>query len=522
MSEERNARSFPPACIVLSVHAERERSCDHSRSLAIVACRRLSPAYPEARTDGDSMLHLGVNCHGIETRGSKRMCMLNTGVSLREFRCCRRLRERMMCSMLRRQAFRFELMPSGAQRHAMSRVAGCCRFVYNEALAEQKLRYERGESKFGYAALCKQLTAWRNGGRTPWLKDAPTHPLQQALKDLERAYSNFFAGRAALPRFKKKGRGESFRYPDPKQIRLDQSNSRVFLPKLGWLRYRKSRDVLGEVRQFTVSCRAGKWFVSIQTERDLAPPVSKAVCAVGIDMGVARLATLSNGEFLAPLGSFKRHEAALRRAQQALSRKLRFSRNWHKARRRVEKIHTRIGHCRRDFLHKATTSISQNHAIVCVEDLQVRNMSRSAAGTLAAPGRNVRAKSGLNKAILDQGWFEFRRQLQYKLAWNGGRLIAVPPQGTSQTCPACGHESAANRCSQAAFHCTRCSFEDHADQVGAINILSRGLQGLRDEGTDTADAPAGCASALRPWRTARIACEVSLTQGQQQEPVEVI
>lgn len=428
-----------------------------------------------------------------------------------------------MHCMVRRQAFRFELMPSGAQRRLMARVAGCCRFVYNEALIEQKARYERGERKPGYAALCKQLTAWRNSAQTPWLKEAPTHPLQQALKDLERAYSNFFAGRAALPRLKKKGRGQSFRYPDPKQIRLDQSSSRLLLPKLGWLRYRTSRAVLGEVRQVTVSHRAGKWFASIQTEREVTRPVPKATGVSGIDMGVIRFATMSNGEFLAPLGSFKRHERALRKAQQALSRKVRFSHNWQRARRRVEKIHIRIGHCRRDFLHKATTSISQNHAIVCVEDLKVRNMCRSAAGTVAAPGRNVRAKSALNKGILDQGWSEFRRQLQYKLAWDGGRLITVPPQGTSRTCPACGYESAANRRTQAVFQCILCSFEEHADRVGAINILSRGMQILRDEGTDTADASAGCCGASRHSRTARIACEVRGAQDrQQQEPTEVI
>jgi putative transposase len=112
--------------------------------------------------------------------------------------------------------------------------------------------------------------------------------------------------------------------------------------------------------------------------------------------------------------------------------------------------------------------------MVCIEDLRVRNMSRSASGTAENPGRNVRAKSGLNKAILDRGWFEFRRQLEYKLAWNGGWLIAVPPQNTSRTCPACGHVSAENRPTQARFCCVECDFEENADQVGAINILARG------------------------------------------------
>ena len=230
---------------------------------------------------------------------------------------------------------------------------------------------------------------------------------------------------------------------------------------------------MGELRNVTVSLSGGKWFVSIQTEREVEQPVPNGG-AVGIDMGVARFATLSDGSFYAPLNSFKRHETALRKAQQTMSRKVKFSHNWKKAKARVQKIHSRIGNARRDFLHKTSTMISQNHAMVCIEDLQVRNMSKSAAGTSDAPGRNVRAKSSLNKAILDQGWAEFRRQLDYKLAWNGGHLIAVPPQHTSHTCPCCGHVSADNRQTQAKFLCVECGFEENADVVGAINILRAG------------------------------------------------
>ncbi|MBW4046539.1 MAG: helix-turn-helix domain-containing protein, partial [Proteobacteria bacterium] len=135
--------------------------------------------------------------------------------------------------MKRLQAFKFELRPDGQQQRQMRRSAGSCRVVFNEALALQKARHERGEKKLGYAGLCKELTAWRNGAPlpsrrvAPWLAEAPVHPLQQALKDLERTYTNFFARRADFPRFKKKGQGASFRYPDPKQIKLDAANSRV-------------------------------------------------------------------------------------------------------------------------------------------------------------------------------------------------------------------------------------------------------------------------------------------------------
>ncbi|VWB62427.1 RNA-guided endonuclease InsQ/TnpB family protein [Burkholderia lata] len=376
--------------------------------------------------------------------------------------------------MRRLQAFKFELMPNGEQQRDMRRFAGSCRFVYNKALALQKENYEADGKFIGYVAMAKHLTEWRNGGETPWLKDAPVHPLQHALKDMERAYKNFFAQRAAFPKFKKRGQRDSFRYPDPKQFKLDQPNGRIFLPKLGWMRLRLSRPVLGELRNATVSFNAGKWYVSIQTEREVEPPVPHATSAIGIDVGIARFATMSDGTFVAPLNSFKKHEARLRRCQRAMSRKVKFSNNWIKAKARVQRIHARIGNSRRDYLHKATTTISKNHAMVCIEDLQVRNMSRSAAGSTDAPGNNVRAKSGLNKAILDQGWFEFRRQLEYKLAWNGGWLVAVPPANTSRTCPACGYVSADNRTTQEKFACVECSYEENADVVGALNILARG------------------------------------------------
>jgi putative transposase len=376
--------------------------------------------------------------------------------------------------MRRLQAFKFELMPNGEQQRDMRRFAGSCRFVHNKALALQKENYEAGGKFIGYVAMAKHLTEWRNGGETPWLKDAPVHPLQHALKDMERAYKNFFAKRAAFPNFKKRGQRDSFRYPDPKQFKLDQPNGRIFLPKLGWMRLRLSRPVLGELRNATVSFNSGKWCVSIQTEREVEQPVPHATSVIGIDVGIARFATMSDGTFLTPLNSFKKHEACLRRCQRAMSRKVKFSNNWKKTKTRVQRIHTRIGNARRDYLHKATTTISKNHAMVCIEDLPVRNMSRSAAGSIDAPGKNVRAKSGLNKAILDQGWFEFRRQLEYKLAWNGGWLVAVPPANTSRTCPACGYVSADNRTTQEKFACVECSYEENADVVGALNILARG------------------------------------------------
>jgi putative transposase len=376
--------------------------------------------------------------------------------------------------MERLQGYKFELMPNGEQQRQMRQFAGRRRFVFNRALALQKERYASGEKKLGYAALCKELTEWRNSIETPWLADAPIHPLQQSLKDLERAYRNFFEGRADSPRFKKKGQAESFRYPDPKQFSLEQGNSRIFLPKIGWLRYRNSREVEGELRNITVSLSGGKYFVSIQTRREVPLPVHPSTSVVGIDVGITRFATLSDGTVIEPLNSFRKHQDRLKRYQRRMARKVKFSNNWKKAKAKVARVATHVANARRDILHKASTTISQNHAVVIVEDLQVRNMSRSAKGTIEAPGSNVRAKSGLNRSILDQGWSAFRTMLEYKLPWAGGSLIAVPPHHTSQMCPECGHVSADNRRTQAHFACVECGYEENADLVGAINVLERG------------------------------------------------
>jgi putative transposase len=299
--------------------------------------------------------------------------------------------------------------------------------------------------------------------------------------------------------FKKKEKHASFRYPQG--TCLEQNNNRIWLPKLGWVRYRNSREVLGAVKNVTVSLAGGRWLVSIQTEREVEAPVHRSATAVGIDMGVVRLATLSDGTFYGPRNSFRQHQAGLRKAQQSMSRKnmsrkKKFSQNWKRAKARLACLHIGVANARRDYLHKASTAISKNHAIVCVEDLRVSNLSSSAAGSMQSPGSRVRAKSGLNRSILDQGWAELRRQLEYKLAWNGGRLIAVPAINTSRTCPECGCICQGNRKTQARFCCVECGYEANADLVAAINVGRAGL--------------------------ARIACEVNDgVSRQQQEPTSV-
>src|ERR1039457_1572544 len=376
-----------------------------------------------------------------------------------------------------KQSFKYELKQDPGQQRSMYRFAGCRRRVFNMGLGLQMANYEAGEKYIRYESMAKNLGTWRRNSGTAWLSEAPFHTLHQALKDLDRAYKNFFAQRANFPTFKKKGRGDSFRFPDPKQIKLDQANSRIFLPKLGSVHYRNSRKVLGDLKNVTVSLSAGKWFISVQTARQVEKPVAKGE-AVGIDLGIVRFATLSDGPVYQPLSSFSQHRDHLRKAQQAMSRKKKFSSNWKKAKAKVQRIHVRIANARRDYLHKASTIISKNHAMVFVEDLKVSNMSRSAAGTVEQPGRDVKQKAGLNRSILDQGWAEFRRQLEYKMLWAGGQCVAVPAMNTSRTCPECHHISGDNRRSQAIFCCVECGFSENVDLVAAINILRAGYARL--------------------------------------------
>jgi putative transposase len=398
-------------------------------------------------------------------------------------------------------AFKFELMPTGEQARNMRRFAGACRFVFNKALALQNENYRNGGKFIGKFAMKKLFTEWRNSPDTPWLADAPRHPVDEAILDLDRAFQNFFAKRADFPCFKRKGQSaDSFRYPDPKQVKLDRENGRISLPKLGYMRYRNSRIVLGEVRNVTVSSKGGKWFVSILTRREVEQPVPQGP-AVGIDVGVTRFATMSDGSYIAPLASFKRHEQRLAKYQRRMSRKTKFSNNWKKAKARVQKIHARIANARNDFLHKTSTTISQNHALVCIEDLRIGSMSKSSAGTAEAPGKKVAQKSGLNKAILDQGWFEFRRQLEYKTAWRGGFTVAVPAAYTSQACPCCGHVAEENRKTQALFACVSCGYTSNADHVGAINVLERGQRlfacgGMVQSGRPSKQEPAEVTEAI--------------------------
>lgn len=380
--------------------------------------------------------------------------------------------------MIIRQGFKYRLDTSEAQSARLRVLCGHARFVWNQALAKCN---DASATEWVYVpryeSMAKWITAWKQEPDTEFLREAYTDNLQQKLKDLDTAWQRYFkkVDGSQRPRFKKKGKSRgSVRFVNfHKYCKVD--GRRVKLPAgLGWIRFRKSRDIVGTIKNCTVGVEAGHWYISFQTEREIEAPAHISTSMIGVDVGVARFFTLSDGTFIEPIGAFKANQHKLARAQRALARKVKFSANWQKQKAQVNRLHTRIANIRRDYLHKTSTTLCQNHAIIVIEDLKVRNMSRSAKGTAENPGTHVKAKSGLNRSILDQGWHEFRRQLMYKQAWRGGDVLAVPPHHTSQTCPKCQHVSSDNRLSQACFQCVDCGFTENADVVGAVNIKARG------------------------------------------------
>lgn len=368
----------------------------------------------------------------------------------------------------------------------MARIAGCCRLVYNLALEQRRMAWDRGVS-LGYVAQAAELPALK--AAFPFLKECPSQSLQSALRHLDTAFQRFFQGCGRYPTFKKKRNSLSFTLPDPAQMCLDWHRNRIILPKFGKTRrdngplaLRAHRALKGKVRSVTVSRDGGAWFVSILVRRRVKEPVSRSLRVpdqiVGVDRGVAAAVVTDAGHILDVQGQTCGSQKRQRRMQQALARKKKGSNNRRKAVKRLAALKAREARRRKDAIHKITCALVKNHDGIVIEDLKVRQMSRSSKGSLDEPGRNVRAKSGLNRAILDKGWGEMRRQLHYKAEWAGKRVLEVNARNTSRSCPACDHVSAENRKTQAAFACVSCSYRGHADQVAAFNIKQRGLAAL--------------------------------------------
>ena len=253
----------------------------------------------------------------------------------------------------------------------------------------------------------------------------PHHPLQQAVYDLHAGFKNMFEGRAGYPTFRKKGRNDAFRYPDPKQIKFEKD--RIFLPKAGWTRIVTHRPIVGKVKNVTVSTIAGDWFVSVQVEHEVAiVPVNRGV-EIGIDMGGARPIVLSDGTMPDLPRMTVDDRKKLANAHRTVARRKKGSKNREKAKRRFARLQARYARRRKDALQKATTMIVKNHGVIVIEDLKVKEMTKSGKGTVENPGKLVQKRANENRSLLDASPRMIRTMLEYKAPWYGSRIIVVDP-----------------------------------------------------------------------------------------------
>ena len=415
------------------------------------------------------------------------------------------------------QHYKFRLLPNKEQEILLNQAIGSARFVWNQVLAKSFEMFAKNE-RIRYETIEKKLLPLKKTPEFSFLGQTYSACLQQKIKDLAKAWDKFFNPkeqaklkqkpfkakkpkffklpdggevqlRPLMPRFKKKSDGEqSFRLPfnDCEVI-----GDRVSLPKkTGWIKFKKSQEIVGKITSITIKKICGLWYVSFCINREIEQPIHPSKSAIGVDLGIKKLITTSNGQVFDPINSFKANQVKLARLQRKLKKKTKFSENWKKLNLKINKLHHHIANIRHDYLHKVTTTLSKNHAMIVVEDLKVANMSKSAKGSFEKKGKNVKAKSGLNKSILDQGWSMLVGMLDYKQQWRGGLLVKVDPRYTSQTCSSCGHVAKESRLTQAKFSCVSCGFSENADINASRNILAVGHTVLSVEGRCDKGRPA--------------------------------
>lgn len=362
------------------------------------------------------------------------------------------------------RAFRYRLSPTPEQETALRQFAGTTRFIYNLAFEQRDVFWRQyraaTSSHLNFVSQGRQVTELRR--EVDWIAAAPSSCLGQALRDLDRAFANFFAGRARYPTPRCKGVNDNFRI-NGKELGVRSANGRwsaVRVPNLGWIKYRDTRPMRGRLLSATFSHDALGWHVIFACEIEHEAPANDNP-AVGIDRGIAVSLALSNGETF-QLPDLSRLDHLKRRAQRVLDRRQRGSNRRRKALRRVAQLSAKIARIRADWQHKASRDIADRFGLVVIEDLKVANMSASGRG-----------KRGLNRSILNQGWGAFATKLAYKLEERGGALVTINPAYTSQTCSACGTVDSRSRESQASFACVECGFRANADHNAAIVILRR-------------------------------------------------
>lgn len=386
------------------------------------------------------------------------------------------------------------MLPTVSQERLFGIWAGTCRFLYNLCLEHRILswnQYRKGTNYFDQANELKNLKKVEG---FEWIKEAPAQILQQSLKDLDKAFKSFWRSGFGFPKFKKRHFGDSFRFPDPKQFEIRKvSNKKAFvkLPKAGEVAFRLSRQIEGKIKNATIKKESDGWYISFCVEKDIEVAKNNNP-NVGIDRGIAETLVLSyeadslkDIQLTLPV-KCKELRERIKALQKRLKLKKKFSEKWKRIQNQLRKLHSKIARIRHDFLHKASTYVAKNHSYVSLEDLKIKNMSKSAKGSLESPGKNVKAKSGLNREILFQGWGIFALQLKYKTEWGSGYLELVNPRFTSTRCSECLYNDKRNRKGKA-FKCLNCGHVEDADKNGSKNIDREG-RSRRDRG-DVVVAP---------------------------------
>ena len=383
-----------------------------------------------------------------------------------------------------RQGNKFRLSLTKKQKVILLRWIGSCRFVYNCGLEHRVTCYNRQYPKSVF--YFEQQNALPEIKRDPdfdWLKDVPSQSLQLALRNLDIAFGRFFKGIGKFPKRKKKSYG-NITFPQGDRlvpIPISNKKSGVKIPKLGKIKFIHHRKLIGKIKSATISLCAGKFYISFLTEEEKVIPLMPLdpKYAIGIDMGVKKSIALSNDKFEnLDVENIIKIEKRIEKLQRKLSKQEKFSGRWKYFQKIISRLHSQIANIRREFLHRVSRELAESQSIVCMEDLRVKNMSKSAKGSLQNPGKNVAQKSGLNKSILRQGWGMFRTMLEYKCKKFGSTLVLVNPKNTSRECRKCHFVSKENRKTQENFLCVNCGHDENADLLASKNIKRRGLASL--------------------------------------------
>jgi len=372
---------------------------------------------------------------------------------------------------------RFRVEFTAEQAEYAERIGAACRAVWNTGL-EQRREYRRRGAWMNYAPQARELAEAK--AEHGWLKDVPGHCLQQTLMDLDRACREHGTWKVRW----RSGRrwSPSFRFPEGSKMVVDKLNrrhARIKLPRLGWVKFRASRDLAGEVIRSVTLTRDGRhWYLSVLVDDGLQTPETHEVAgeAVGVDRGVAVAVATSRGELIDRPFSTEGERCRVTVLARRLSRCAKRGRNRDKVRAQLAAVRARERRRRADFCAQTAHQLATANAVVVIEDLKTKHMTKSVKGTLDQPGRNVAAKSGLNRAILGKGWHQFALALSSAARYTGTAVVSVPAAYTSQRCSACGHVDPKSRESQAVFRCTACPRPaEHADVNAAKNILAAGL-----------------------------------------------